>query len=191
MESLASDPKGIAELSMVIDLERNDLGRISRTGSVAVLHAGAIETHGPVHHRVATLTARLKPEVTRTKLLAAFLPSGSVTGAPKVRAMELIATLESERRGLYTGAYGWLGHDGSLRLAMAIRTLVANHLNEGHFFAGGGIVADSSPQQEVEETRWKSLQILEISTRDNYELKPPSNPAPWVNDGAENWSFSA
>jgi anthranilate/para-aminobenzoate synthase component I len=171
-DSLASDPKELAELSMVIDLERNDLSRVSQVGSVSVIHPGVVETYGLVHHRVATLKASLRPGVDRTRLLEAFLPSGSVTGAPKVRAMELIAALEPARRGLYTGAYGWLGHDGSMRLAMAIRTLIANEHNEGHYFAGGGIVADSDPNLEVEETQWKARQILDFSTK-------PSNASNW------------
>ena len=91
-----------------------------------------------------------------------MLPSGSVTGAPKVRAMEVIAELEPHRRGLYTGALGAIMHDGSLRLAMAIRTLTVL-ANEGHYYAGGGIVADSDPRREVEETNWKSKQVGALS----------------------------
>ncbi len=186
VQSLASDGKEIAELSMVIDLERNDLNRIAFSGSVLVLQSGQVESYGPVHHRVATLTARLRSGVSRAALLEAFLPSGSVTGAPKVRAMELIASLESERRGLYTGAYGWLGHDGSLRLAMAIRTLVASNRDMGHYFAGGGIVADSVPELEVEETHWKALQILSISA-DSIGNSRLANAR--RSDGGENWAF--
>ncbi len=163
IESLERNTKEIAELSMVIDLERNDLGRVAAVGSVAVLDAGFVETHGPVHQRVATLSAHIRPDVDRRALLETFLPSGSVTGAPKVRAMELIANLESTRRGLYTGAYGFIGHDGSMRLAMAIRTLVADEHDQGHYFAGGGIVADSIPHQELEETFWKARHILDFA----------------------------
>jgi len=188
-QSLASNPKEIAELSMVIDLERNDLGRVAELGSVSVLHPGRVEPYGPVHHRVATLSARLKPETSRTDLLEAFLPSGSVTGAPKVRAMELSALLESERRGLYTGAYGWLGHDGSMRLAMAIRTLVASNRDVGHYFAGGGIVADSIPEQEVEETYWKSLQIMNISNSMTRDLISRAGAHLAPGDCGENWAI--
>lgn len=189
-DSLASDPKELAELSMVIDLERNDLSRVSKVGSVSVIQPGVVETYGPVHHRVATLKAALRPGVDRTRLLEAFLPSGSVTGAPKVRAMELIARLEPARRGLYTGAYGWLGHDGSLRLAMAIRTLTANEHEEGHYFAGGGIVADSDPNLEVEETQWKARQILEFSTKSSYASDWGTNLSHPRHLTGENWAPS-
>jgi anthranilate/para-aminobenzoate synthase component I len=99
--------------------------------------------------------------LSRRELLEATLPSGSVTGAPKIRAMELIATLESQRRGLYTGALGALSHDGSLRLAMAIRTLTRKN-GTAHYFAGGGIVHGSNPDREVEETRWKAAQLQQL-----------------------------
>ena len=143
---------------MVIDVERNDLGRIARTGSVRVVGVPRIETFGTVHHRVATVVAELADGIDRTTVLRAMLPSGSVTGAPKIRAMEIIADLESERRGLYTGALGALGHDGSLRLSMAIRTLTRRK-GVAHYFAGGGIVAASDPEREVLETRWKAAQL--------------------------------
>lgn len=159
---LERDPKEHAELSMVIDVERNDLGRIARTGSVRVVGRPRIETSETVHHRVAEVVAWLAPGKTRRDVLESMLPSGSVTGAPKVRAMELIARLESARRGLYTGAFGALSHDGSLSLAMAIRTLVARH-GTGHYFAGGGIVHGSDPLREVEETRWKAVRLLRQS----------------------------
>lgn len=159
---LERDPKEHAELSMVIDVERNDLGRIARTGSVRVVGRPRIETSETVHHRVADVVAWLAPGKTRRELLESMLPSGSVTGAPKVRAMELIARLESVRRGIYTGAFGALSHDGSLSLAMAIRTLVAKN-GTGHYFAGGGIVHGSDPLREVEETRWKAARLLRQS----------------------------
>ena len=150
---------------MVVDVERNDLGRIARTGSVRVLGPPRVETFGSVHHRIARVTARLAPDVSRRELLEAMLPSGSVTGAPKIRAMEVIAELESARRGLYTGAVGALGHDGTLNLAMAIRTLTRRG-EDAHYFAGGGIVADSVPAKEVTETRWKALQLERLLASD-------------------------
>lgn len=156
--ALDADPKERAELSMVIDLERNDLGKLALTGSVRVPAPPRVVTHRTLHHRVARVAAQLPPATTWDDLLTATLPSGSVTGAPKVRAMEVIAALESARRGLYTGALGAIHRDGSLTLAMAIRTLTA-HEGVGHYHVGGGIVADSDPDREVEETRVKALQL--------------------------------
>jgi anthranilate/para-aminobenzoate synthase component I len=155
---LDADPKERAELAMVLDVERNDLGRVIETGSLRLSTPPHVSTHATVHHRAATLSARLRTGVSRGALLEAMLPSGSVTGAPKIRAMELIAELETSRRGLYTGALGFISHDGGLRLAMAIRTLTVRD-GEGHYFVGGGIVADSDPERELEETRWKALQL--------------------------------
>jgi anthranilate/para-aminobenzoate synthase component I len=130
-------------------------------GSIELAEPPHVETHGTVHHRVATLCSRLKPEVTRREVLSWMLPSGSVTGAPKVRAMDLIAELEAERRGLYTGALGYIAHDGSLELSMAIRALTVKNAT-GYYFAGGGIVADSDPAREVEETLWKTEALLAL-----------------------------
>jgi anthranilate/para-aminobenzoate synthase component I len=155
---LAADPKEHAELSMVIDVERNDLGRVSCLGSVRV-QSPYVRAYGPVWHRAATVLGRLRSDVTRSELLQAVLPSGSVTGAPKIRAMEIIANLEAERRGLYTGALGYLNHRGELVLSMAIRTLTVK-AGVGHYFAGGGIVADSQPDLELRETEWKARQLF-------------------------------
>ena len=157
---LDTDEKERAELTMIIDVERNDLSRVSVVGSVRVDGAPRVVSHSTVHHRVATVRGIARPDTSRADVLRAFLPSGSVTGAPKVRAMEVIRTLEPFRRGLYTGAFGFLSHDGGMRLAMAIRTAVfANDDGRGEYFAGGGIVADSIPSREVEETKWKAIQL--------------------------------
>jgi anthranilate/para-aminobenzoate synthase component I len=117
-----------------------------------------VVTHRTIHHRVALVTARARPDLRREDILEAMLPSGSVTGAPKIRAMEVIASLEPFRRGLYTGALGYVAHSGALTLSMAIRTLVLTG-REGEYVTGGGIVADSDPARELEETRWKALQL--------------------------------
>jgi anthranilate/para-aminobenzoate synthase component I len=159
--SLDEDPKERAELAMVIDVERNDLGRLARTGSVVLEAPPHVESYESVHHRVATVAAELAPGIGRDALLEAMLPSGSVTGAPKVRAMEIIRDLEPARRGLYTGALGFLREDGGLELGMAIRTLTVAD-GQGSYFAGGGIVADSEPGREVEETLWKSRRLIEL-----------------------------
>ncbi len=155
---LDESPKENAELTMILDVERNDLGRVASPGSVRLLRAPVVETHRTVHHRFAVVGARLDARHTQLDLLRAMFPSGSVTGAPKVRAMEVIARLEPVRRGLYTGAFGSVAYDGSLRLAMAIRVLTIRG-QEAHYFAGGGIVADSDPEAELEETRWKGAQL--------------------------------
>jgi anthranilate/para-aminobenzoate synthase component I len=156
---LDADPKERAELTMVLDVERNDLARLAVPGTVQLAVPPHVETHGTVLHRVATLRAELRAGVTRSEILERMLPSGSVTGAPKVRAMDLIAELEAERRGLYTGAFGYLAHDGTLELGMAIRTLTVRE-GRGHYWAGGGIVADSDPEREVQETLWKAEALL-------------------------------
>jgi len=155
---LAVDPKEHAELAMVVDIERNDLNRVSVVGSVTA-EAPRIVARSHVFHREALVAGRLRPGVTREELLFAMLPSGSVTGAPKIRAMEVIATLESERRGAYTGAWGLLAHDGSLRLAMNIRCLT-RRADQAEYWVGGGLVADSCPKQEVLETHWKAVQVV-------------------------------
>lgn len=163
---LDDSPKEQAELTMVVDLERNDLGRWAEVGSVHVSQAPHVVSHPTVHHREATVSAVVRPGVTRTQLLRAVMPSGSVTGAPKVRSMDWIAEVEAERRGLYTGALGYLTHGGHLRLSMAIRVLLIKE-GRAQYFVGGGIVADSDPEKEVEETLWKAkpLQALFASAK--------------------------
>ncbi len=160
--ALDADPKERAELAMILDVERNDLGRVAVAGSVRLREPPHVVSHPTVHHRVATVEGLLREGVGRGELLRAFLPSGSVTGAPKVRAMEVIAELEPHRRGLYTGGLGVVRHDGGLTLAMAIRTLTRRG-SEAHYFAGGGIVADSDPEREVEETLWKAAQLERVA----------------------------
>lgn len=159
---LDADPKERAELAMILDVERSDLGAVAAFGSVRIVRPPEIVTHRTVHHRKALIAAVLAAGVSRRELLERMVPSGSVTGAPKVRAMEVIAELEAHRRGLYTGALGYGAHDGSFTLAMAIRTAVlageeGNY--RGEYFTGGGIVADSDPECELAETRWKALQV--------------------------------
>ena len=158
-DELDADPKERAELAMVIDVERNDLARVAVPGSIEVVASPHIAWHRTVLHRVARVRALARSGLTRAEVLRAVLPSGSVTGAPKVRAMEVIAALETARRGLYTGGLGLAAHDGSMRLAMAIRTAVLDPSGRGEYLVGGGIVADSIPAKELEETRWKSAQL--------------------------------
>jgi anthranilate/para-aminobenzoate synthase component I len=156
---LANDPKEEAELVMVVDLERNDLGRVAEIGSVRVVGPARIETSRTVHHRVRDVTARTDARL--GAIFRAMFPSGSVTGAPKIRAMETIAELERDRRGIYCGAILAIDRAGGARAAMAIRTLVVDRASgRAEYLAGGGIVAGSVPEREVEETRWKSRQVM-------------------------------
>jgi anthranilate/para-aminobenzoate synthase component I len=159
---LDGDPKERAELAMAVDVHRNDVGRVSVPGSVRagepLLMAGRT-----VWSRGAEVLGRRSPTSGGLdEVLRAMLPCGSVTGAPKVRAMEVIARLEASRRGAYTGALGYVGEDGSVCLAVAIRTLEIAKVepeDAACYFAGGGIVADSVPEHELEETRWKAVQL--------------------------------
>jgi anthranilate/para-aminobenzoate synthase component I len=155
---LDADPKERAELTMAVDVHRNDLGRVAVPGSVHLVAEPRVIAGRTVWSRVAEVVARRAPGASLADVARAVLPCGSVTGAPKVRAMEVIARLEPWRRGLYTGAFGYVGRDGRLELAMAIRTLQL-HGEEGGYFTGGGIVADSVPERELEETRWKAAQL--------------------------------
>lgn len=155
---LDASEKERAELAMVIDIERNDLGRLAVPGSVVMSEAPHVVSHPTVHHREAEVRAQLMPGTTLRSLLETMMPSGSVTGAPKTAAMDLIARLEAHRRGLYTGAIGTISPGGRLRLSMAIRILTLRG-GEAHYFAGGGIVADSDPHQELLETSWKAKQL--------------------------------
>jgi anthranilate/para-aminobenzoate synthase component I len=164
-EELDGDPKERAELVMAIDVHRNDLGSVAEPGSVGVAGPPRLLTGRTVWSRVAEVTARRAPGVRLDAIARACLPCGSVTGAPKVRAMEVIAKLEPSRRGAYTGAFGFVGRDGSLSLAMGIRTLEIEKGPREHaavYFTGGGIVADSVPERELEETRWKATQLAQL-----------------------------
>jgi anthranilate/para-aminobenzoate synthase component I len=148
---------------MIVDVERNDLGRVAAVGSVRV-EPPRIVRAGAVLHRVARVTATARADLSGEEILSSIVPSGSVTGAPKIRAMEVIASLEPMRRGLYTGAIGALAHDGSARLGMAIRTAVfPTGEIEGEWLVGGGIVEASDPDRELEETRWKSKQLAALA----------------------------
>ena len=160
---LDADPKERAELTMAIDLHRNDLGRVAEAGSVRVLGAPRVVAGRTVWSRVAEIVARRAAGIRDDEIVRAMLPCGSVTGAPKVRAMEIVATLEPFRRGLYTGAFGYVGRDGAIVLAMAIRTLEILGRERAHYFAGGGIVHGSVPERELEETRWKAAQLENLA----------------------------
>jgi para-aminobenzoate synthetase component 1 len=159
---LLASEKDRAEHVMIVDLERNDLGRVCRTGSVRVTSLCQVLTLPTVHHLVSTIGGQLRPDVGLSTLLRATFPGGSVTGAPKIRAMEIIDELEPVCRGPYTGATGWLGAAGDLDLALAIRT--ADYANGRlTLWVGGGIVADSVPEEELAETWAKAAAFTRLS----------------------------
>jgi para-aminobenzoate synthetase component 1 len=164
--ALATSEKDRAELNMIIDLERNDLGRVCEYGSVRVLSDGDIEQLATVFHRTATVTGRLRDNTDAIDLLRATFPGGSITGAPKVRAMQIIDELEPSAREVYTGAIGYIGLDGSMALNIAIRTMLAA---DGHVdvMVGSGIVADSQPEAEYEELQAKAAGMLRAFDRAN------------------------
>ncbi len=156
---LLNDPKEIAEHVMLIDLARNDIGRIAQIGSVTVVDQMAIEKYSHVQHIVSSVEGKLKPGVTQFDVLRATFPAGTLSGAPKVRAMELIDTLEPVKRGLYGGAVGYLSFSGEMDLAIAIRTGLI-HNGSLYVQAAAGIVADSVPESEWQETENKARAIL-------------------------------
>jgi anthranilate synthase component 1 len=159
IRSLLDNEKERAEHVMLIDLERNDLGRVCVGGTVRVDEYMSVETYAHVHHIVSNVSGRLRNEVSPVGVIRALFPGGTITGCPKVRCMEIIAELEGVGRGAYTGSIGYLNRDGSCDLNILIRTITA----EGGLFkfrAGAGIVADSDPLQELAETRAKAEGLL-------------------------------
>jgi anthranilate synthase component 1 len=156
---LVAHPKERAEHIMLIDLERNDLGRVCEAGSVVVDEYMVTESYAHVHHIVSNVRGRLRADRSPVDALRALFPGGTITGCPKVRCMQIIAELEGEGRGAYTGSLGWLGTDGDADFNILIRTLtLRDDLIE--LRAGAGIVADSVPERELEETRAKARGML-------------------------------
>jgi anthranilate synthase component 1 len=153
--SLQRDPKERAEHVMLVDLGRNDLGRVARAGTVSVTKYMEVERYSHVLHLVSNVEARLKPGCDALDALRSIFPAGTLSGAPKVRAMQLIAEAEGERRGLYGGAVGYLGYDGNLDTAITIRSAVMCQ-DRIHLTVGAGIVAGSVPEREFEETEHKA-----------------------------------
>jgi para-aminobenzoate synthetase component I len=159
-EQLLASPKDNAELTMIVDLLRNDLGRVCEYGSVRVEEARRLETHPTVFHLVGTVRGRLREGVGAAELLRATFPGGSITGAPKIRAMEIIDEMELLARGVYTGCIGWVGVSGDSEWNIAIRTVLCDG-QTAHVPVGGGIVADSEPAAEYDETLDKARAVLE------------------------------
>ncbi len=154
-DELRGDPKERAEHVMLVDLGRNDLGRVARPGTVATSQYMEVERYSHVLHLVSHVEARLRSDLDALDALRAVFPAGTLSGAPKVRAMQLIAAAEGERRGLYGGAVGYLGYDGNLDTAITIRSAVLKD-GQAHVHTGAGIVARSVPELEFEETEHKA-----------------------------------
>ena len=170
---LSAAAKDRAEHVMIVDLERNDLGRVCRPGSVEVASLARVVSLPTVHHLISTVRGQLRPDVGLAALLAATFPGGSVTGAPKRRAMQIIDELEPAPRGVYTGATGWLGAAGDLDLAIAIRTAVLRG-GQLELSVGGGIVVDSTPEGELRETEVKARAFAALcGARPERQPPPP------------------
>jgi para-aminobenzoate synthetase component 1 len=164
-QELLSSAKDRAENVMIVDLERNDIGRVCRYGTVKVSELTSLEKYPTVFHLTSTVTGRLRPDKNRFDLLKATFPGGSITGAPKVRAMGIIDELEPTRRSIYTGSIGYLSFSGEMDLNIVIRTFLVKS-GRAYFQVGGGIVYDSEPEAEYEETLDKAralIQALKLS----------------------------
>ncbi|HKQ30999.1 MAG TPA: aminodeoxychorismate synthase component I [Burkholderiales bacterium] len=164
-QELLVSAKDRAENVMIVDLLRNDLGKVCQVGSVSVEALCELESFASVHHLVSTVSGRLAPGVHALDVLRACVPGGSITGAPKVRAMQIIEEIERERRGVYCGAIGYVGFDGAMDVNIAIRTLT-HRQGQIRFWAGGGIVADSNVEAEFQETLAKAAMPIALLTGD-------------------------
>jgi para-aminobenzoate synthetase component 1 len=150
---------------MLVDLARNDLGRVAKFGTVRVPDLLTVETYRTVHHLVSVVDAELAEGKDAVDALVALFPGGTITGAPKVRAMEIIEELEPVRRGIYTGSLGWIGPDGSCDFNILIRSILLAK-GRAHLQVGAGIVQDSEPRREYEETLAKARGLLMALGRD-------------------------
>ncbi len=157
---LMAHPKEQAEHIMLIDLERNDLGRICVPGSIKVNELMTLESYQHVHHIVSNVIGRLRDDVSPADVIRAVFPGGTITGCPKVRCMQILAEMEQQARGAYTGSIGYINRNGDMDLNILIRTLVRKG-NKITFRAGGGIVADSDAEHELAETRAKAKGLLQ------------------------------
>lgn len=160
-EELLGSEKDAAELAMIVDLERNDLGKVCRFGTVRVVEAKRLETYATVFQLVATVNGILRQDCNSIDLLRATFPGGSITGCPKIRAMEIIDELEPTKRSLYTGSMGYLGFNNTMDMNIVIRTILCKGEN-AYFQVGGGIVADSDPDEEYQETLDKARAMMSV-----------------------------
>ena len=165
-EELLADPKELAEHKMLIDLSRTDLEQVCQTETITLTKHMLIERYQHVMHIISELTGELKPELSSIDALIALLPAGTVSGAPKQRAMQIINELEQLKRGVYAGAVGYININGDLDLAIAIRTMIIKD-QTAYVQAGAGIVADSDPKREYEETLNKAKSLVEAANRVN------------------------
>lgn len=165
-EELLADPKELAEHKMLIDLSRTDLEQVCQTETITLTKHMLIERYQHVMHIISELTGELKPELSSIDALIALLPAGTVSGAPKQRAMQIINELEQLKRGVYAGAVGYININGDLDLAIAIRTMIIKD-QTAYVQAGAGIVADSNPKREYEETLNKAKSLVEAANRVN------------------------
>ena len=172
---LLNSIKDRAENIMIVDLERNDIGRVCRYGTVKVTELAILETFPTVFHLTSTVEAVLREDLDVVDLLLATFPGGSITGAPKIRAMEIIDELEPTARSVYTGSVGYVGFDGSLDLNIAIRTILVKD-GVAYFQAGGGIVADSEPEMEYQETLHKARALCRALTDHGLPEAGPGSP---------------
>jgi para-aminobenzoate synthetase len=158
---LQNNPKDRAELTMIIDLERNDLGRICEFGTVIVPDFIKLEKYPTVWHLASTITGQLRRGLKPSDIIRAVFPGGSITGAPKIRAMEIIEELELYKRGIYTGSIGYMGFDGAWDFNIVIRTILLKN-GKAYIHVGGGIVADSIPESEYNETLDKAKALFQV-----------------------------
>src|SRR5690606_14358319 len=170
IEALAASEKDRAENLMIVDLLRNDLSKCCAPGTVRVPRLFEVESFATVHHLVSTVTGELRADRDALDLLRGCFPGGSITGAPKLRAMQIIEELEPHRRGVYCGAIGYLGFDGGMDLNIAIRTMVYSR-GVIRFWAGGGIVADSRLEDEYQETYDKAAAMLRLLQQSGAEQR--------------------
>jgi para-aminobenzoate synthetase len=159
---LATDPRFRAENLMIVDLLRNDIGMVAEVGTVAVPTLMEVESYASVHQLVSTVRGRLRDDVSTIGALRALFPAGSMTGAPKLRTMEVIRDVESSARGAYAGAFGWIAGDGRADLGVIIRTLTTAGDGTWELGTGGGITVRSDAAEEYAESRWKAERLLRV-----------------------------
>ena len=157
---LATDPKFRAENLMIVDLLRNDVGMVCEPGSIRAPQLMEVESYTSVHQLVSTVQGRLRAEISTVAALRALFPAGSMTGAPKLRTMEIIREVEATPRGVYSGAFGWISHDGRADLAVVIRSLTTTGNGQWTLGTGGGITVQSDASEEFAEATWKAERLL-------------------------------